>query len=42
MEERYLKILYNIYHIRNLIKTWKLKEYPKLNKFNPEILYNKK
>ncbi len=35
MEERYLKIMYNLYHYRDLLTTWKFKEYPKLKKFNP-------
>ena len=34
MEEKYLTFLYNLYNFRNLIKTWKYLEIPKLKKFN--------
>ncbi len=34
MEERYLKILFNLYHYRDFLSTLKLIEYPKLKRFN--------
>ncbi len=34
MDERYLKILFNLYHYKYFISNWKLLEYPKLKTFN--------
>ncbi len=34
MEEKYLTIIYNIYHFRYILSTGKLIQFPKLKKFN--------